>query len=63
MCAAALSLVIDSGCTWHVHPNRADLVNIRPCTDTMKGVDDVLHKCEGLGDLPIVAKDRSGSWR
>ena len=30
-----IELVIDSGCTWHVHHTVEDLVNVKPCHDTV----------------------------
>ena len=61
--ATALALVMDSGCTWHVHPVREDLVNLRPCNDRVEGVDRKVHPCTCMGDLPIVAQDAAGVHR
>ena len=59
----ALEVVIDSGCSWHVHPNLPDLINQRRCNDTITGVDNEEHRCVAIGDLPIIAKDRRGRLR
>lgn len=56
-----MSLTLDSGCAWHVHTNLDDLVNVRPCEDTFSGVDNIVHGCSGVGDLPFVCLDASGS--
>ena len=52
--------VIDSGCSWHVHYRREDLVNIRPCADTFRGIDKHQHRATGIGDMPVVVKDIHG---
>eukprot|EP00965_Chrysotila_dentata_P054078 1794633-Pleurochrysis_carterae.AAC.1 len=36
---SSICFVVDSGCTWHIHPHRDDLINIRPCTDRVTGID------------------------
>ena len=61
--AAALSLCMDSGCTWHVHHDVADLINVRPCNDTVEGIDRKIHRCSCQGDMPIAAQDAGGVWR
>ena len=61
--AVALSLVMDSGCTWHVHPVERDLVNVRKCRDSVEGIDNKVHRCVSMGDLPICAQDGDGTWR
>lgn len=61
--AVALALVMDSGCTWHVHPIETDLVNIRRCRDTVEGIHRKVHVCSSMGDLPIGAQDADGTWR
>ena len=62
---AAVSLMIhavmDSGCTLHCHPVRSDLVNFRPIREVMIGIDGARCDVIGIGDLPIVAKDRDGA--
>ena len=61
--AIALSLIMDSGCTWHVHPHAEDLLNHRPCSDTVEGIDKKVHPCTLIGDLPIIALDAAGVHR
>ena len=55
-----LSIILDSGCTWHSHPNAEDLINLRPCNERIACADGVEHACSGIGDLPLLAKDGSG---
>ncbi|MGZ0213958.1 MAG: hypothetical protein ACKVI4_15900, partial [Actinomycetales bacterium] len=55
--------IIDSGCSWHVHHRREDLINLRPSHETMTGVDGKPRRVEAIGDLPVVAKDRRGRSR
>jgi hypothetical protein len=55
-----LQLVIDSGCTWHIHGHAEDLVNLRPCLDSIGGIDDVAHPCTLIGDLPLYARSKGG---
>ena len=55
-----ISIVVDSGCTWHSHPNADDLINRRPCVDAIAVADGVEHDCTCIGDLPLVALDRNG---
>ena len=57
---AWLSVVIDSGCSWHVHYRREDLINLRSCNDTMTGVDGKARRVEGIGDLPALSRDNKG---
>ena len=58
-----MALVMDSGCTFHCHPHKSDLLNVRPLRERMMGIDG--HACDitGIGDLPIVAKDRNGKYQ
>ena len=58
-----MTLVMDSGCTFHCHPHQSDLLNLRPLSERMMGIDG--HACviTGIGDLPIVAKDRNGKYQ
>eukprot|EP00965_Chrysotila_dentata_P250825 6209667-Pleurochrysis_carterae.AAC.2 len=30
---SSVVFVVDSGCTWHIHPHMSDLVNPKPCSD------------------------------
>ena len=55
-----INSVIDSGCSWHVHHRREDVINIRPCRDTFRGVDNKLHRATCMGDLPAVVKNSNG---
>jgi len=55
--------VIDSGCSWHCHPCELDLINRRPCRDTMTGIDGKPQRVKCIGDLPIYVRDSTGFWR
>ena len=55
--------VIDSGCSWHCHPHAEDLINTRPCSDTMTGIDGKPQAVKCIGDLPALARDHLGTWR
>ena len=55
--------VIDSGCSWHCHPRESDLINKRPCKDTMTGIDGEPQQVKCIGDLPALVRDSSGIWR
>ena len=55
-----IRLVIDSGCTWHAHPHRKDLINVRPTDDSFVSADGTECKCDGVGDMPVICKDSSG---
>ena len=55
--------VIDSGCSWHCHPHINDLINRRPCNDTMTGIDGKPQKVTCIGDLPALSRDHLGVWR
>ena len=55
--------IIDSGCSWHCHPHIKDLINRRPCNDTLTGVDGKPQKVSCIGDLPALARDHLGVWR
>eukprot|EP00965_Chrysotila_dentata_P051788 1718939-Pleurochrysis_carterae.AAC.1 len=35
----SVGFIVDSGCTWHIHPHISDLVNIRACDDRVAGID------------------------
>ena len=43
--AVAISLIMDSGCTFHIHTDADDLVNRRACSDRVTGVDEKVHRC------------------
>ena len=55
--------VIDSGCSWHCHPRADDLINQRPCNDTMSGIDGKPQRVKCIGDLPAFVRDSTGFWR
>ena len=55
--------VIDSGCTWHSHPRRTDLVNIRACDDVITTADGADHTATCIGSLPVLAYDTDGEIR
>ena len=55
--------VIDSGCSWHCHPRLEDLINRRPCHDTMTGIDGKPQRVKCIGDLPAFVRDNTGLWR
>ena len=56
-----LHLVMDSGCTWHCHPTRSDLINFKPRHEVMVGIDGGRCEVTGMGDLPVVSKDDQGN--
>ena len=55
--------VVDSGCSWHCHPHSEDLINTRPCNDTMTGINGKPEPVKCIGDLPALARDHLGTWR
>ena len=55
--------VIDSGCSWHCHPYADDLINTRPCNDTMTGIDGKPQSVTCIGDLPALTRDHLGTWK
>ena len=58
-----LSLIIDSGASFHIHPHLDDLVNIRSCSTRILGVGQAPHQCTAIGDLPIRARASDGTER
>eukprot|EP00965_Chrysotila_dentata_P147127 4858236-Pleurochrysis_carterae.AAC.1 len=48
----SVGFIVDSGCSWHVHPHAEDLVETRPCTEEISGVDGKAHRCTLVGDMP-----------
>eukprot|EP00965_Chrysotila_dentata_P194036 6176112-Pleurochrysis_carterae.AAC.1 len=48
-----IGFVVDSGCTYHIHPELRDLINTRPGTETVSGVDGKPRPCVAIGDLPL----------
>ena len=57
---ALISLVMDSGCTYHCHPRKSDLINFKPRVENMLSADGAACPVTGMGDLPIVCKDKAG---
>ncbi len=57
--AAADPVVVDSGCTWHVHPHQSDLVNQRATNESIAGIDGEASFCSCIGDLPMSTFDSS----
>ncbi|KAL1529319.1 hypothetical protein AB1Y20_000273 [Prymnesium parvum] len=55
-----ISLVVDSGCTWHIHNCEDDMVNLRPCNDVVVDAHGRRAKCSVMGDLPLVIRDARG---
>ena len=58
--AVWISIIVDSGCTWHSHPDVRDLVNVRECHERIACADGVEHACTAIGDLPLVSLDEKG---
>ena len=50
-------LVVDSGCTWHVHNRLEDLHNVRNCDDVVVDANGNEVTCPKVGDLLVVARD------
>eukprot|EP00965_Chrysotila_dentata_P144586 4775759-Pleurochrysis_carterae.AAC.1 len=57
----SVGFIVDSGCTWHIHPHASDLVNVKPCEARVVGIDGRPQRCTVVRDLPIVAVDKSGN--
>ena len=58
--SALISMVMDSGCTYHCHPHRSDLINFKPRVENMFSADGASCPVTGMGDLPVVCKDKAG---
>ena len=43
-----LSLIVDSGASFHIHPNRNDLLNVQPCSTRVLGVGHTAHQCTAM---------------
>eukprot|EP00965_Chrysotila_dentata_P190633 6174016-Pleurochrysis_carterae.AAC.1 len=56
----SIGFVVDSGCTWRIHPYVSDLVNIRDCDDLVAGTDGRPQRCVAIGDFPLTALNDSG---
>ena len=50
-------LVIDSGCTWHVHNRLDELSNVRDCDDVVVDANGNEVECAKMGDLLVVVQD------
>ena len=57
---AKITLAVDSGSTWHLHPHRGQLSNLRPCNDSIKGIGGASQRCVEMGDLSFSALDENG---
>ena len=57
---SAITLAVDSGCTWHLHHRRDQLQNLRPCNDSIQGIGGVSRRCLEMGDLEISTLDENG---
>ena len=55
-----MRVVIDSGCTWHVHNQLDDLVNVVSCSDIIVDANGRKVTCPFKGDLPVLAQDSQG---
>eukprot|EP00965_Chrysotila_dentata_P257733 6212982-Pleurochrysis_carterae.AAC.8 len=56
----SVDFVVDSGCTWPIHPHIPDLVNLRAYCDSAAGIDGRPQRCIAIGDLPLTAIDDAG---
>ena len=61
--ACLIMAVVDSGCTWHSHPEIRDLIKVRPCTDKISCAGGVVHHASHIGDLPVVCHNQTGKER
>ena len=57
------STAVVSGCTWHVHHDSRDLVNLRPTNETIDDAAGIERSVEAIGDLPVLARDNQGAVR
>ena len=55
-----MKLVVDSGASFHVHNRVEDLINVKPCSAKIIGVDHEPHTLTSIGDMPIKALDSNG---
>ncbi len=59
-----IHFVVDSGCTMTCHPYQDDLINQRTGGgETMEGIDGIECQVTCIGDLPVLASDKSGKRR
>ena len=61
--ACLILAIVDSGCTWHSHPEVRDLTNVRPCSDKISCAGGVVHHASHIGDLPVVCHNQAGKER
>ena len=61
--ACLIMAIVDSGCTWHSHPEVRDLINVRPCTDKISCAGGIVHLASHIGDLPVVCHNQAGKER
>eukprot|EP00965_Chrysotila_dentata_P007901 257477-Pleurochrysis_carterae.AAC.1 len=52
-----IGFVVDSGCTYHIHPYEKVLINVRPCSESVSGIDGKPRPCVAIGDLPLTVRD------
>ena len=45
-----------------MHPSCGDLVRLRPCAESIVGVDRKLHACPYVGDLPLLTVNSQGEF-
>ena len=53
-------MIVDSGCTFHLHNDANDLINSRACEDTISGLSDSSVNCTAMGDMPVAVKTDNG---
>ena len=53
-------MIVDSGCTFHLHNDASDLINTRTCEDTISGLSDSTVSCTVMGDMPVAVKTDDG---
>eukprot|EP00965_Chrysotila_dentata_P134245 4439456-Pleurochrysis_carterae.AAC.1 len=58
-----IGFVVGSGCTYHIHPDVHDLINVRSCSETVSGVNGKPLPCVALGDLPLTVRDSHNNLR
>ena len=61
--AHIVNFAIDSGATWHPHGRREDISKLRPCHDTIAGIDGAVQKCLEIRTVNMVTKVSLGQER
>ena len=56
-----LPLIIDSGCTPHIHNVLSHLVNVRSAASALLGINGAPVGCSHIGDLPVLARDSNNN--